>query len=64
MQNDTRRTADQVATMQDAVSNGVAKSLAPVAGMGGRVDAMGDDVHALKDALADRAAALSVWTPS
>jgi tol-pal system protein YbgF len=53
MQNDTRRTADQVATMQDAVSNGVAKSLAPVAGMGGRVDAMGDDVRALKDALAD-----------
>jgi tol-pal system protein YbgF len=53
MQNDTRRTADQVATMQDAVSNGVAKSLAPVAGMGGRVDAMGDDVRSLKDALAD-----------
>jgi len=53
MQNDTRRTADQVATMQDTVSNGVAKSLAPVAGMGGRVDAMGDDVRALKDALAD-----------
>jgi tol-pal system protein YbgF len=53
MQNDTRRTADQVATMQDAVSSGVAKSLAPVAGMGGRVDAMGDDVRALKDALAD-----------
>jgi len=53
MQNDTRRTADQVATMQDAVSSGVAKSLAPVAGMGTRVDAMSDDVRALKDALAD-----------
>jgi len=53
MQNDTRRTADQVATMQDAVSNGVAKSLAPVAGLGGRVDSMRDDVRALKDALAD-----------
>jgi tol-pal system protein YbgF len=53
MQNDTRRTADQVATMQDAVSNGVAKSLAPVAGLGSRVDAMGDDVRSLKDALAD-----------
>ena len=53
MQNDTRRTADQVATLQDAVSNGVAKSLAPVAGLGGRVDSMGDDVRALKDALAE-----------
>ncbi len=53
MQSDTRRTADQVATMQDAVSSGVAKSLAPVAGMGTRVEAMGDDVRALKDALAD-----------
>ncbi len=30
MQNDTRRTADQLATLQDAVTNGVAKSLAPV----------------------------------
>jgi tol-pal system protein YbgF len=53
MQSDTRRTADQVATMQDAVSNGVAKSLAPVGGMSTRVDAMGDDVRSLKDALAD-----------
>jgi tol-pal system protein YbgF len=58
MQNDTRRTADQVATLQDAVSNGVAKSLAPVAGLGGRVDAMGDDVRSLKDALADLSARL------
>jgi tol-pal system protein YbgF len=53
MQSDTRRTADQVATMQDAVSTGVTKSLAPVAGLGGRVDSMGDDVRALKDALAE-----------
>jgi len=53
MQNDTRRTADQVATLQDAVSNGVAKSLAPVAGLGTKVDATSDDVRALKDALAD-----------
>ena len=53
MQNDTRRTADQVATLQDAVSNGVAKSLAPMAGLGGRVDSMGDDVRSLKDALAE-----------
>ena len=53
MQSDTRRTADQVATLQDTVSNGVAKSLAPVNGMSGKVDAMGDDVRSLKDALAD-----------
>jgi tol-pal system protein YbgF len=58
MQNDTRRTADQVATLQDAVSNGVTKSLAPVAGLGGRVDSMGDDVRSLKDALADLSARL------
>jgi tol-pal system protein YbgF len=53
MQSDTRRTADQVAALQDTVSNGVAKSLAPVNGMSGKVDAMGDDVRSLKDALAD-----------
>jgi tol-pal system protein YbgF len=53
MQSDTRRTADQVATLQDTVSNGVAKSLAPVNGMSNKVDAMGDDVRSLKDALAD-----------
>jgi tol-pal system protein YbgF len=53
MQADTRRTADQVATLQDAVSNGVAKSLAPVNGMSSKVDSMGEDVRGLKDALAD-----------
>ncbi len=53
MQNDTRRTADQVATLQDSVTNGVAKSLAPVGGMNNKVDAMGDDVRALKDSMAD-----------
>ena len=58
MQNDTRRTADQVASLQDTVSNGVAKSLAPVGAMGGKVDAMGDDVRSLKDALADLSARL------
>ncbi len=53
MQNDTRRTADQVASLQDTVSNGVAKSLAPVNGMSNKVDGMSDDVRALKDSLAD-----------
>jgi tol-pal system protein YbgF len=53
MQSDTRRTADQVAALQDTVTNGVAKSLAPVNGMSSKVEAMGDDVRSLKDALAD-----------
>ena len=58
MQNDTRRTADQLATLQDTVSNGVAKSLTPVAGLGTKVDSMGDDVRGLKDSLADLSARL------
>lgn len=58
IQNDSRRTADQVASMQDALSNGVAKSLAPVAGLNTKVDGMGDDVRALKDSLADLSARL------
>lgn len=58
MQADTRRTADQVATMQDAVTNGVAKSLTPVAGLGNKVDSMGDEVRSLKDSLADLSARL------
>ena len=58
MQNDTRRTADQVATLQDAVGSGVAKSLAPVTGLSNKVDSMGDDVRSLKDSLADLSARL------
>ena len=58
MQSDTRRTADQVATLQDAIGNNVAKSLSPVAGMGAKVDSMGDEVRSLKDALADLSARL------
>ncbi len=53
MQADTRRTADQVATMQDTIGNNVAKSLTPVAGLGAKVDTVNDDVRSLKDALAD-----------
>jgi tol-pal system protein YbgF len=53
MQNDTRRTADQVATMQDSVGNNVAKSLTPVNGLNTRVESMTDDVRALKDSIAD-----------
>jgi tol-pal system protein YbgF len=58
IQNDSRRTADQVASMQDTLTNGVAKSLMPVSGLNGKVDAMGDDVRALKDSLADLSARL------
>jgi tol-pal system protein YbgF len=53
MQSDTRRTADQVASMQETIGNNVAKSLGPVAGLSTKVDGMGDDVRSLKDALAD-----------
>src|SRR6185312_7307414 len=53
MQNDTRRTADQVATLQDSISNNVAKSLTPVNGLNNRVESMSDDVRALKDSIAD-----------
>lgn len=41
------------AQVQDAVTNGVSKQLAPVSGMSAKVDAMGDDVRSLKDALGD-----------
>ena len=46
------------AQIQDAVTNGVGKQLAPVAGMNSKVDAMGDDVRSLKDALNDLGARL------
>ncbi|HTU45538.1 MAG TPA: tol-pal system protein YbgF [Bryobacteraceae bacterium] len=58
IQNDSRRTADQVASMQDTLTNGVAKSLMPVSGLNNKVDAMGDDVRSLKDSLADLSARL------
>lgn len=58
IQSDSRRTADQVASMQDALTNGVAKSLTPVAGLSNKVDSMGDDVRSLKDSLADVSARL------
>ncbi len=44
--------------IQDAVTNGVGRQLAPVAGMSAKVDAMGDDVRSLKDALNDLGARL------
>ena len=53
MQADTRRTAEQVATLQENVGSNVAKSLTPINGLGTKVDSMGDDVRSLKDAMAD-----------
>ncbi|MBV8829547.1 MAG: tetratricopeptide repeat protein [Acidobacteriaceae bacterium] len=53
IQNDSRRTADQVATMQESLSTAVARSLTPVNNLNTHVDAMGEDVRSLKDALAD-----------
>jgi tol-pal system protein YbgF len=58
MQADTRRTADQVATLENSLGSNVAKSLTPVAGLGAKVDSMNDDVRSVKDALADLSARL------
>ncbi|MBV8069894.1 MAG: tetratricopeptide repeat protein [Acidobacteriaceae bacterium] len=53
MQNDSRRTADQVASLQDQVTNGVAKSLGPVAGLNSKVESMANDLQALQAAISD-----------
>ena len=58
MQTDIRRTADQMASLQETVNSGLAKSLTPVSGMSNKVDSMSDDVRSLKDALADLSARL------
>jgi tol-pal system protein YbgF len=58
MQSDTRRTADQVAGLQDQVSNAVAKSLGPVNGLNNRVESVTNDLSALKDSIADLSARL------
>ncbi len=58
MQSDTRRTADQIAGMQDVLRNTVANSLGPVNSLGTKVEATNEDVRALRDAMADLAARL------
>lgn len=58
IQNDSRRTADQVAGMQDVLRNSVTNSLAPITGLSTKVDATSDDVRSLRDALADLGARL------
>ncbi|MDQ2775946.1 MAG: tol-pal system protein YbgF [Acidobacteriota bacterium] len=46
------------AQIQDAVTNGVGKQLAPVSGLNSKVDTMTDDVRSLKEALNDLSARL------
>ncbi len=58
MQSDTRRTADQVAGMQDVLRTTVTNSLAPINGLGNKVESTSEDVRALRDALADFSARL------
>jgi tol-pal system protein YbgF len=58
IQSDTRRNAEQIASMQESVSTGVARSLTPVAGLGAKVDTVNDDVRSLRDSLADLSARL------
>ncbi len=52
-QESSARTNSAMSSLQDSVSNGVGKSLAPVTGLSGKVDTMGDDMRSLKDSLAD-----------
>ena len=52
-QENSAKTNTAMNNLQDSVSNGVGKSLAPVNGLSGKVDAMGDDMRSLKDSLAD-----------
>lgn len=58
MQNDSRRTADQLAGMQDQISSGVAKGLGPVAGVSSKVDSMASDLQGLQASIADLSARL------
>lgn len=58
IQNDSRRTADQVAGMQDVLKNSVTNSLAPVTGLNTKIESQGEDVRALRDAMADLGARL------
>lgn len=58
IQNDSRRTADQIATLQESLSSALSRSLTPVNNLNSRVEAMGEDTRALRDALADLSARL------
>jgi TolA-binding protein len=58
IQNDSRRTADQVATLQESLSQALSRSLTPVNNLNTRVESMSEDTRALRDALADLSARL------
>jgi len=58
IQNDSRRTADQIATLQESLSTALSRSLTPVTNLNSRVESMGEDTRALRDALADLSARL------
>jgi TolA-binding protein len=58
IQNDSRRTADQIATLQESLSSALSRSLTPVNNLNARVESMGEDTRALRDALADLSARL------
>ena len=58
IQNDSRRTADQIATLQESLSTALSRSLTPVNNLNTRGESMGDDTRALRDALADLSARL------
>jgi tol-pal system protein YbgF len=58
IQNDSRRTADQVAGMQDVLRTSVTNSLAPITGLNTKIDTTSEDVRSLRDALADLGARL------
>jgi TolA-binding protein len=58
IQNDSRRTADQIATLQESLSSALSRSLTPVTNLNARVESMGEDTRALRDALADLSARL------
>jgi tol-pal system protein YbgF len=50
--------AKATSQLEDAVTNGVGKQLAPISGLNSKVDGMNDDVRSLKDALNDLSARL------
>ncbi len=58
IQNDSRRTADQVATLQESLTTALSRSLTPVNNLNTRVESMSEDTRALRDALADLSARL------
>ena len=58
IQSDSRRTAEQVASLQESLGSSLAKSLTPVNNLNTRIDTMGEDTRALRDSIADLSARL------